>query len=175
MNYIAMGVIAKAFGLRGEVRLRPYNPRTSWFDKAAGIWLRRGEGEPEYRRIVSARWHKDDVVLVLDGVRDRTAAEELRGLEAVVPEDRLPPPGDGEYYWHQLVGLTVQTSAGLHLGEVVRLTETAPELGGNDVLVVASETGELLVPAAPGVVLEVDLAGRKIVIDPVSIEAKRGG
>jgi 16S rRNA processing protein RimM len=173
MKYIAMGMVGKAFGLRGEVRLKPYNPRTEWFDETEGVWLRRGQAEPEYLRIVSARRHKDELVLTLAGVRDRTAAEELRGMEAVVPEDELPPAGEGEYYWHQLVGLKVQTAAGAAVGVVDHLTETAPELGGNDVLVVATDTGELLIPFASGTVIEVDLKQGRIVVDAGAVAEKR--
>ena len=165
MKYIALGMVAKAFGLKGEVRLKPYNPRTTWFESAEGVWLQAPGGEPEYRRILLARWHKDSLVLAFEGVRDRDGAEALQGLEAVAPEDRLEPLDEGEFYWHQLVGLMVETTGGERVGAVVRLEETAPGLGGNDVLVVAGAAGEVLVPFGGDAVASVDVAGGKIVVD----------
>ena len=165
MGFIALGTITRPFGVRGEVRLRPYNPYTAWFEKAGGVWLRpHPEAEPRYYRVLRSRRHKDFILLALEGIRDRNQAEELRGWEAVVPEEELLPElEEGEYYWFQLVGLEAETIGGKRLGRVVRMEETAPRLGGNDVFVIQGEEGELMIPATEEMVKKVNLEEGKLI------------
>lgn len=165
MKFIALGRVTRPFGIRGEVRVRPYNPDTTWFEKAQGVWLRSDPGrEPEYRRLIRSRPHKDCLVLTIEGVCDRDQSEKIRGMEVVAPADQLGPLEEGEYYWHQLIGLKVVTDSGKSLGEVVRMEPTAPHLGGSDNLVVFGDQGEMLIPAAEGVVEEVDLEAGRIIV-----------
>ncbi|HUT54066.1 MAG TPA: ribosome maturation factor RimM [bacterium] len=155
---IALGVVGKAFGIRGEVRVRPHNPRSTWFDTAEGLWLRSSPAaEPEFLRILKRRRHKEFFVFTLDGVRDRDDAERLRGLEVVAAEDELEALEADEFYWYQLIGLKVRDAEGRALGEVVRIEETDPKLGGNDVLVVRGDDGEFLVPATKDAVSAIDV------------------
>jgi 16S rRNA processing protein RimM len=126
----------------------------------ARVALRRGEGEPEFRRIVEARPQGRIWALRLEGVADRSAAEALVGAEVLAPREELGEAEEGSHYWADLEGLPVVTTAGDPVGTVTGLYET----GGVDVLVVTGERGEQLVPLAPYV--EVDLAKRRIVVDP---------
>lgn len=169
MKRIPLGVVARPFGIKGELKLKPYNPRTTWFDRAEGVWLSPGpDQEPAYFKIHRTRRHKQFILLELEGISDRNRAEALRGFEAVVAEDELEPLEEGEFYWWQLIGLAVEDGEGRPLGEVIRLEETAPELGGNDNLVVWGEEGELMIPAVEPVVKQVDLAAGKIIVDPAA-------
>jgi 16S rRNA processing protein RimM len=96
----------------------------------------------------------------VEGVGDRTAAERWVGAEVLVERSELGEAGEGSHYWADLEGLPVVTAAGEAVGKVTGLYET----GGVDVLVVAGEKGERLIPLAPYV--EVDAAAGRIVIDP---------
>jgi 16S rRNA processing protein RimM len=165
-KYIPLGVVARAFGIKGEIRIRPHNPRTTWFDESEGVWLRKDPSrEPGYYRIMKSRRHKDQIVLALEGIRDRNQAEELRGLEAVAPEDRLEPLEEGEYYWYRLIGLSMETVGGRRLGEVIRMEETSPDSDGNDVFVVRGEGGELLIPVTEEAVASIDFEKGRIVVN----------
>jgi len=177
MKFISLGVVARPFGIRGELRIRPHNPRTTWFDSAEGLWLRGpGAGEPTYYRILKRKRHKEYILLDLEGVHDRNLAETLKGREVVVPEDRLEPRGEDEFYWYQLIGLSVQTPEGRAVGEVIRIEETDPDHDGNDVFVVRGPGGESLVPASREAVLSIDLeAGRMVVNLVIGPEENRDG
>jgi len=90
--------------------------------------------------------------LKLAGIEDRTAAETLRGALVRVPIEqavRLPP---GSYFWHEIVGLHVQDTRGRALGSVAEVLPT----GSNDVYVVRSAEGDLLLPAIKDVVRAID-------------------
>jgi 16S rRNA processing protein RimM len=106
-----------------------------------------------------ARRHQQGVVAHVDGIDDRTAVERYRGWEIGVVEENLPATDENEYYWKDLVGLSVHNTDGVDLGKVVRLIET----GAHDVLVIEGEAGQILVPFVRQIVTSVDLnAGRLI-------------
>jgi 16S rRNA processing protein RimM len=100
------------------------------------------------------------VVLKLAGVGDASAAAKLRNADLHVPIEEAVPLPDGQYYVHQIVGLEVWTDTGRLLGPVMEVLRT----GSNDVYVVRSGKGELLLPAIDQVVKQVDLPERRIVV-----------
>ena len=93
------------------------------------------------------------MIVKLEGIDSRTAAEGLRNKSLTVPQDQVPVLPQGEYYHFQIIDLEVSTSEGEHLGQIVEIIST----GANDVYVVASEAGQLLIPAIDHVIKEVDL------------------
>jgi 16S rRNA processing protein RimM len=106
------------------------------------------------------RSHQATVVAQLEGWQDREAARELIGTEIAIRPEQLAKLDSGEYYWHQLEGLSVVNAAGEELGIVARVMET----GANDVLVVRSNR-ERLIPYTPNTIVEVDLSAGKIQVD----------
>jgi 16S rRNA processing protein RimM len=101
-------------------------------------------------RVAPHRGHAE-VILQLDGVADRDAAEQLRGWLVQVPKTEAWKLPRGRYYWHQIVGLRVLTTDGEEIGTVAEILET----GANDVYVVKGDGGERLIPAIKQVVTEI--------------------
>ncbi len=101
--------------------------------------------------------------LKLAGIDDRDAAAACREAYLLVPEADLPPPEEGRYYRFQLIGLRVTTTGGEDLGEITDVFATA----GNDVFVVRSPRGEVLIPAVEDVVQEISLPDRRVTIEPI--------
>jgi 16S rRNA processing protein RimM len=98
----------------------------------------------------------------LEGVADRSAAEALKGTLVGVSRAALPAAKDNEYYWADLIGLDVITAREQPLGKVEGLLET----GANNVLCVRSDDGkEHLLPFVAAVILDVDLAARRIQVE----------
>jgi 16S rRNA processing protein RimM len=95
-------------------------------------------------------------------------------MEVVAPEETLGELEEGEYYWHQLIGLKVMLEQNGLIGEVVRIEETAPELDGADLLAVRTDKGELLLPFIKELIKEVDLEGGTVVISRASDLADYG-
>ena len=157
MSLVRLGQIVRAVGLKGHVGIAGSEGALGALEHIA---LRRGEGEPETRRIEEARPQGRVWAVKIEGVADRTAAEALVGAEVLARREDLGDPGEGRHYWADLEGLPVVTAAGDAVGKVTGLYET----GGVDVLVVTGERGEKLIPLAPYV--EVDMEGRRIVVDP---------
>ena len=155
---IVLGRLADPYGIRGWLRLHPFgDDPLAWADMP--VWWVGREGGP-WREVglKGLKAHGDGIVVLLDEVPDRTAAEALKGTLVGAPRDALPPPADDEFYWGDLIGLVVVNETGETLGAVAGLIET----GANDVLRVVAEDGtERLLPFVEAVVLAVEKdAGR---------------
>nr|WP_235890406.1 ribosome maturation factor RimM [Sandaracinobacter neustonicus] len=150
-----MAAVAGAHGISGEVRLKLFTP------DAGNLKLQsRFEAGGRVLTLKSLRPGPQGAVARFAEVADRTAAEALRGTLLTVPRDSLPPLPDGEYYWHDLVGLKVVSPAGEPLGEVVAVEN----FGASDLLEVRLAGGRsVLVPLIPAAVAEV--------ADPLVIDA----
>ena len=164
-SWVRLGYISGVYGVRGWVRIFSYTrPREQIL--AYPRWYL-GATEAAQTPLdtvgvtVSGRAHGKGVVAKIAGVDDRDAALALIGRGILVARDALPATAPGEYYWTDLIGLTVRTAAGEALGTVTELLET----GAHDVLVL-DDRPDRLIPFAPGtVVTEVDLERREIVVE----------
>lgn len=159
MARIVVGRVVRAHGIRGELGVRCNDPQSSSLLKAKRIWL---QGEAAPRPVLSARAAHAEVLLRLDGVADRTAAEALKGRDVELDRAELPPAKEGEYYHADLVGLQAVTEDGKPLGTVQGLWETGPV----PVVVIGEGDDELLVPFADPFVVRVELGARQMVIRP---------
>lgn len=157
---VAVGRVGRPFGVRGWLhvhsdtepgeRLLEYRP-----------WLLGGPGEWREVEVAESAARSDGLVVRLAGVTSREQAARLVGADIGVPRHVLPPPEPGEYYWCDLIGLTVVTASGQVLGEVTDLLET----GANDVLVVHGERERLVPFVEEQVVRAVDLTAGRIEVD----------
>ncbi len=157
-RYLVLGRVLRPHGIKGEVRMEVM---TSYPEHVAT--LKHVYVGPEHRPYVleSARTHQGTLLLKLQGVDDRNAAEALHDQTVEVALEDAVPLEEGEYYYFQLLGMAVETDAGEALGEVTDVLEVP---GGNDVYVVQGPRGELLIPAIASVVQSLDLTGRRMVI-----------
>jgi 16S rRNA processing protein RimM len=159
---VVVGRIGRPHGVRGEVtvEVRTDDPDLRF---APGTVLRTEPADRGPITIAGRRWHREVLLLSIDGVESREAAEELRDTELHVPVAELPALEDPEdYYDHQLVGLAARLPDGTDLGTV-----SAVRHEGADLLVVRRvEGGELLVPFVTAIVPTVDLTGGILVVDP---------
>jgi 16S rRNA processing protein RimM len=114
--------------------------------------------------IQAARVQGMTVLLKLEGVDDRDAAEEFGGKEVQIrAEDAVVLPR-GQYFWHQVIGLRVEDAVTHEsLGEVTDIIET----GANDVYVIRGGRGEILVPAIKDVVKKIDPAAGVMLVQPL--------
>ncbi|MDQ5987251.1 MAG: Ribosome maturation factor RimM [Syntrophus sp. SKADARSKE-3] len=154
-----IGEIVKIQGLRGQVKLNSFlvEPEKT-LSNAGEVFLHRRGVEKGPLRILAFRVYKHNVFLDLEGIDDVEAAESLVGFTALVSRDSLDPLPDDEYYWQDLIGMTIVTEEGEILGHLSSIFST----GGNDVYVCTGDGGEMLIPAIADVVLDVDMEGRKM-------------
>ena len=162
---LIVGRVAKAHGVTGElvVDVRTDDPELRF---APGAVLRAkasDHGERNYV-VVAVRPHGNRLLLRLEGVADRDAADALRGRLFVIDSEDLPPIDEPDtYYDHQLEGLRVRTTNGREIGTVAEVLHTA---GGELLAVDRAEAGELLVPFVTAIVTSVSLDTGVVEIDP---------
>ncbi len=160
-RYIAIGRVVRAHGIKGEISVAVMTDFPERFGTTEWVYLG-SEYEAEPYRIVSHRWHKSNVLLTLEGVPDRTTAETLQGLLVQIPVEAVTPLPEGSYYLYQLIGLDIVTTDGEHLGKLTDVLETK----ANDVYIVKGpDQKELLLPAIPDVIKEVDLENGRITVN----------
>jgi 16S rRNA processing protein RimM len=157
-DYVVVGRIGRAHGLKGEVFVEP---RTDEPERrfAAGETLSTGAGS---MTVVGSRTHSGKLVVQFEEIEGRTAAEGARGTELScrVDPDEMPEDPE-EFYDHQLVGLRVETTG----GEVVGVLDRVQHGAAQDLLVIRTPEREVLFPFVSVLVPEVDVAGGRIVID----------
>lgn len=164
-NGVVLGRVVGAHGLRGELRVRLLDEDDSNLRSVPRVRLGREEGDPKaveapVRAVGSGR--RGEARLALEGVESREAAEALRGLWVVARSEHLAGLRPGEFYQYELVGCRVEDAGGRDLGVVRGIWET----GAPDVLVVEGDDGtERLIPCAPGILRDVDVEARRIVIE----------
>jgi 16S rRNA processing protein RimM len=175
---IEVARIVDAWGIKGWFRVQPYASDPQALFSSKRWFLRAPEpvaGRPASRpvaalaplppllRITQAREHGDDVVAAAHDVSDRNAAEALRGARVFVSRTSFPTPGDDEFYWVDLIGLSVFNREGVCLGEVTGLIDN----GAQSVLQVRADaqSAERLIPFVDAHVDRVDLAARRIDVD----------
>jgi 16S rRNA processing protein RimM len=169
---IEVGRIADAWGIKGWFKVLPHSAQPEalfsskrWFLMPPGA----AEGAGVFRLpIREAKEHSDCIVATSPEVPDRTAAEALRGSRVFVPRSSFPSVGDDEYYWVDLIGLSVVNREGVVLGTVRELLATGPQT----TLVLEGATAEAdgkvierMVPFVSAFVDEVDLQARLIRVD----------
>ena len=161
---VVMGRIVAPYGILGWVKIQP---STEYLDNLLDYenWHIGKDGTFKAYFVETAKTHVDTLVAKLEGVNDRDAALALKSKQIAVMRSELPEAGEGEYYWSDLVGLSVKNLQDVDFGVITEVFET----GANDVLVVRDTSGEKalerLVPFTEQAVLEVDIANKTMRVD----------
>ena len=165
---IRVGQVTGAFGVTGAVKVTPLTDFMDRFDPGASLVL---DGSP--RVVEWSRESRPGLVVKLRGIENRTLAELHRGRYLEVPDEGMRPLEEGRFYHRQVIGLTVVTGSGARLGTVAEVLERP----ANDVWVSRDGSIEHLIPATKDAVLEVDLAGGKVVVADwlLNVEDARDG
>jgi len=154
---ITVGRINQTWGLKGHVKVTPFTSNPERLVTGAELYV---AGKPT--RVLESVSPQGYPIMQFAGHTTREAAERLRDELIEIDEASLPELAANEYYVDDLEGLTVVSSTGNEIGELVEVLTT----GANDVYVV-SRPGEkdLLVPAIPDILLNVDLEKRRMTIE----------
>lgn len=150
---VAIAQVARPHGVLGELRLKLYNPDTDLLGRGRAVTLKPAEGPARAARVARVRETEGALLVMLDGVSDRNAADALRGAEILIKRAEFPELAEGEFYACDVEGARVELSDGALVGIVKRLA-SYPTC---DVLVITKLDGqEVELPLVDGVVEEVD-------------------
>ena len=160
-RYCLVGIVRGVRGLKGEVRIESLTDDPEAIGAYGPLFDKAGQNPLMLR--VTGRTGKGQVLAWIEGVTDRDGAEAMKGRELYIPRSMLPPTEPDEYYATDLVGLTAERMDGTRLG----LVRSVEDYGAG--VLAEIEGGPfngLLVPLSGTTVVEVDLAGGRLVIDP---------
>jgi len=158
-----IGIIVRARGLRGEVKIKPITDHPERFKSLKSVILEKTECGTEVFFIERVRIIKNQVIVQFKNVNTRNDAEDLVGYQLMVPEDELVELGENEFFWFDLIGMEVDTVSDTRVGKIVNIIEGP----ANDVYVIEGEHGEILLPAVKQIIKLVDTNNKKIIIDPI--------
>jgi 16S rRNA processing protein RimM len=155
---VAVGRIAAAHGIRGELVLQPLSDVPGRFAAGVRLLLSLPGAPARLVTITAVRPHREVLLIRLEGVEDRTDAEALRGALLEVEERDVPPAPEGGWYHFQLIGCRCVDAKLGDLGEVAEVLEG----GGGELLRVVGPRGELLLPFVDSFLGEVNVDERRI-------------
>jgi 16S rRNA processing protein RimM len=158
-SHLVIGRISGLRGVKGELKVEILSDFPQRFRHLKQVFL--GEELAPYE-VERSRLHQGVALLQLKGVEAVDAANRLIGKTVHVPLSEAVPLVEGEYYWHQVIGLEAQTTSGETLGHVTDIIRT----GANDVYVVRGVDGkEILLPAIEQVIKAINPDEGKMIVE----------
>jgi len=153
----------KPHGVRGELIVRSLSENPARFQPGSQLLVGNDPAAAVEMVVGGARPQQPGRLLVaFEGVADRTAAEALRGLRIFAHVAVLPELPDDVFWERDLVGLAVVDVEGTALGVISAVLSRAEQ----DLWEVETPGGPVLLPAAKGIVVSVDLGARRVTVDP---------
>ncbi len=163
---ISVGVVTACHGIKGELKVKLLTEFPERFEKGSKLYIGKTEQEASKSIVVkSSRFNKGYLLLSIEGVEDRNAAENLRGSIFWINRDDVKKLPDNSFYIFELEGLTAVDLTGKKIG-VLSHVVTSPS---HDLYMIEGEE-EIIVPAVKKFVKKVDIAAGTITIDTESLQ-----
>jgi 16S rRNA processing protein RimM len=159
-RFISIGKITGFHGFKGALKLQPYVESMDFFKPETQICVRTINGEFFRFTIDWIKPHKKGFLLLFKEACSFDECQRLVNAELIIERKRMPEPEEGDYYWVDLIGLSVFTMEGVFLGILEFIFPT----GSNDIFVVKNEKTEKLIPALESVVKKIDLVGKTMYV-----------
>ncbi|MBW1650524.1 MAG: 16S rRNA processing protein RimM [Deltaproteobacteria bacterium] len=153
-NFLLIGKIVGAHGVKGAVRIYSYGSSYPVFKIGTSLYIKKKSAEDLIKyQITNVSPYKQIIRVNLKGVASRNGAERLHNSDIFIKKNLLEKPEAGTYYWFQLTGIFVFNLDEELLGIVEEIFST----GANDVLVVKNKKEEILIPFIKKVIKEINL------------------
>ena len=157
---LLVGKVIRPHGVGGLLRILSYARSEQTFLLSGMVSLKLDSGETREHRVLSIVPHKNYYLMRLEGLGSVETADRYKGADLFVRKDAVGDTDEGEYFWHEIIGLKVYVETGRFIGTVRHILST----GSNDIYVVQEGEGEVLVPAIHEVVKEIDLDKKQMIV-----------
>lgn len=157
---VIIGKITGVYGIKGWVKVLSYT-RPKQNIQQYPNWLLLHDGEQIEIAVMECKSHGKGIIAKLDGIEDRDDAIKLQQADITIHRSELPELADGEYYWHDLMGLSVIDQNNVNLGKVIDIVET----GANDVFVVSGNKRRLIPWVMDIYIKEINIGSKEIRVD----------
>ncbi len=171
-DYLLLGEVSAVFGVKGWVKVFSHTSPRVQITQYKEWFLQKPRSSKEGWTpitVLQGRVQGKNIVAQLEGVNERSQAEALIGSKIAIKNDQLKVLPKGEFYWKELIGLTVETIKGESLGKVDWIFDT----GSNDVLILKKKTlegeddkHERMIPyLMDDVIVSIDLQKSLMIVD----------
>ncbi len=162
-DFVALGKISGAVGLKGEIRISPWTDSLDRFSVLKNVWIGRDSEDSREFTVEDVRMSGHNAVVKFGGVETRSAAEKLSNLLVMIPGGEIVPPPEGSFFIDDVLGMDVVTEEGKRVGVVREILR----LPSNDLWQVDSGSRLISIPAVKEFIRKVDLKTKTIVIHEV--------
>lgn len=161
-QWLYVGKIVNTQGIRGEVRvISATDFADERYAKGATLYVRdQKNGDYKPLKVSNYRKHKQFDCLKFEGLPSINDVEKYKGCSLFVTEAQLSELEEGDFYYHQIIGMDVITDTGKELGTIKEILSP----GANDVWVVDTGAADVLIPYIRDVVRRVDLKTKKVIV-----------
>ncbi|BCS53167.1 ribosome maturation factor RimM [Geobacter sp. SVR] len=160
---VPVGKIIGTHGIRGLLKVFSFSGNMESLNAAGTITLKSSDGSLQKHAVASLVAHGGKFLIGLKGFENINQVLHLVGSEICLLRSQLPETEEDEYYWCDLIGLSVATVDGIELGTISDIFES----GASDIYVVTGKDREYLIPAIADVISSVDLADGRMLITPL--------
>ena len=166
-QHLVVGHLNKAHGTKGEIFVWPLTDHPeSTFAPGVVLYLGDENGDlPNHTltlRIEESRAYRRGFLVRFEGVHDRSGGKDLLGRYVMRGMEQIEELGEGETFYHDLLGMEVVTVDGELVGEVIEIYELKPA----DLLEVRGPEKDFMIPYIAEMVQSVSVADNRIVLDP---------
>ena len=159
-QYLRVGVIASTHGLKGEVKVFPTTDDPESFRKLKKVYLDTGKDYMPLK-VTGIKFFKNQVILKFQEFQDINEIEKYRGKDLLIDREQAVPLAENENFIVDLIDMDVYDEEEKRLGTLTDVLQT----GANDVYVVETDEGkEILLPAIPSCILDVDVEAAKMIV-----------
>jgi 16S rRNA processing protein RimM len=159
--YIIVGKIGSTYGIHGWLKIKSYAEFNANLLEYKPWYIQNQQDEWSTIDVESGRMHGKSLIVKFAGIHNPEEARLLTGKIIAITRSQLPKLDENEYYWSDLIGLTVINQNGENLGKVIYLMET----GSNDVLIIKGEKEHAIPYLFGKVITNIDLAKKEIHVD----------
>ncbi|MFR1565990.1 MAG: ribosome maturation factor RimM [Christensenellales bacterium] len=154
-DFITIGQIVKAVGIRGEIKIKPITDDPARFRRLKIVYIK---SKPY--KIESCRFDGDYVVFKLSGISDRNAAEELRNFFIEIDRVNAVPLEEGSYFIADILGCKLFTDDGEQIGKIVDVSQ----FGAADVFTVSNGQKTVRFPFLKKMIVKVDVDSGVVIV-----------
>ncbi|RRR66758.1 MAG: 16S rRNA processing protein RimM [Candidatus Viridilinea halotolerans] len=164
-DLLLIGFVTAPFGVHGELKVKGFTDRPDYVARYVRTLYLQLEGQTQTYQLKRLQEHKPGIlIMTLDAINDRDAADALRGAAIYIREEDAAPLAADEYFIHQLIGLQAITTDGEAIGTVRDVLTT----GAGEVLIIARDgQADALVPMVRDFIAQLDLAAGQVTIKPI--------
>lgn len=156
--FLVLGKLRRPHGVQGEIPVEVFSEMLESFEPGCVLYV--GDLYQPFT-IEATRWKGNLLLVKFSEINDRTLASTLTNALVYISSDQLPPLAEGEFYYHEIIGMDVYEENDTYLGVLLQVLDT----GANDVYLIRDDSGrETLLPAIEDVIIEINREQNKMIV-----------